>query len=715
MTEVDVCFLVSLCSGISLSLGYFLQPSSGKTGTQIAEKYTEIIKTVSKCEACVRSKPAHLNTIPPETPCKSLCQDCWTNKDLCAQCRGLGRKTIYPQLEPCFQCLEKGINCKKVVFYFLAMDCFTGNRFMIEQFQKDLLDGTKDPEVFLTEPIGEIIHILKTIKSSFSNWFVLGLGGNIINLSMLRTLRDDNKDKVITAALRRVLQKGSVVNRDRQDTDCLIEFSKLVPVLREVIQDDPIVVHQIWPEKYKMEPTNKPGALGAIRFLGAVNIGHIAAISDDKQNENISILSLLELHSPVRIKIRLELPYVIGFVSSESMVVFTTETDLMFVEVVKGSVIPKIPNKKADFIALCKELGLYAEGTVKVLKSRLVKKLNPSTKLLPSAVRKDPVLACHLNKSCILSKGVFKEGLVKSLIIADNASKKLLKVGLDFGGGEVSSKTMIHEYPGSVTDVRVSVTCQDVILLISTSFLTVVDNSFNTLSTIILDSSITDICDIDNSFFFIRENQIQTENLENFVRGIFNPVLVAGSGAEMDKDGSGKSSSFLETLSISSYQKSIIIGTESGKVKIISDVNDIADFLSNTFDVGVEGFGLHKKAGKGNVDADLDSCQVAHNKMGIYLEKVTTKIKDSFKYQLPAKFNGPQHSVSAVTISTIKMAETSFLQIKKNLKLASTEDNDLTFRVNPSSTTTKVLSTSIPWLTERKLFKVSRNTSSLGQ
>ena len=44
-----------------------------------------------------------------------------------------------------------------------------------------------------------------------------------------------------------------------------------------------------------MEPTNKPGDLGPIRFLGAVNMGKIAVISDDKKDKNNSVWSFLIL------------------------------------------------------------------------------------------------------------------------------------------------------------------------------------------------------------------------------------------------------------------------------------------------------------------------------------------------------------------------------------------------------------------------------------
>ena len=64
-------------------------------------------------------------------------------------------------------------------------------------------------------------------------------------------------------------------------------------------------------------------------------------------------------------------------------------------------------------------------------------------------------------------------------------------------------------------------------------------------------------------------------------------------------------------------------------------------------------------------------------------------IRSTFKYQVPAKLNGPQHSVSAVTVSTVKLAAKSFAQIAENLKHVSSEDDDLSSKVNPDSTTTK--------------------------
>ena len=142
---------------------------------------------------------------------------------------------------------------------------------------------------------------------------------------------------------------------------------------------------------------------------------------------------------------------------------------------------------------------------------------------------------------------------------------------------------------------------------------------------------------------------------------------------------------------IASYQNSTIIGTGSGKVKVISDVCTIADFLENTFGQGVKGFGLHKKDGERNTSANLDSCRIAHDFIGNYLERSVDNIRSSFLYQVPDKLNGPQHSVSAVTVNTVKLAAKSFAQIKENLKLVSGDGDDLSMIVNPGSTTTNAV------------------------
>jgi len=693
VTEVDVCVLVSLDSNVALSLGYILQPTPGKSGPEIIAKYSEFVKTVSKCEACVNSKPAKLNTIPPETPCSSVCLVCWNQGEVCGPCGDAGRRTIYPQLEPCFQCLEKGEKCRKVIVQVVALDCFSGNRILIEKFQTDFQNGVKDPELYFTEPVGEILHILKTIKSSFSNWFLLGLDGNIFSLAMVRTLRDDNLNKDVSAALRKVLQKGSVVNRDRQDTDCLVEFSSAVPTIQNVAEIDPVVVHQICPEKYKLEPTNKEGTLGPVKFLGAINIGQVAVITDGK-DESRSVLNVLDLHSPVRVKSTMEVPFVTGFVATEAVIVMAVEGGLVFVEVVKGTIIPKIPTKKAELVMLCKQLKLSSGGTAKELRARLIKKLKPSLKTEHQEIKLCPNLAEKLKKTAKISLQAARKGIPETLLGVDNEEMKIFSVNISYTGGEVlATMTKTVDFPPNLLSVELTLATSEVMIVSSTTQVTLLDHMFQLLRIFSFEHSVISMCvNTGGKFRFLQdEDQVWEESLDNMMNGECNAVHIAGGGKGSSKDGSGRSSRLGGATVIASYQNSTLIGTSSGKIKVITDVATIADFLENTFDKGVKGFGLHKKDGERNAAADLDSCIGAHNSIGKYLENSVTNIKCSFLYQVPDKLNGPQHSVSAVTVSTVKLAATSFAQIKENLKHVSVDGDDMSMKVNPGSTTTKAV------------------------
>ena len=664
VTEVDVCVISSLCSKVALSVGYTLQSNSGKSGAHLLQKYTETIKTAGCCEACVKSEPAYLNSIKPDIvkKCSSFCSVCWDLKDVCRSCSELGRKSIYPQLEPCFSCLEKNLICRKNLVLVLALDCYSGNRFLIQKFQSERLENKRDPETFLTEPIGEIVHILKTIKSSTSNWYILTPAGFLYNLSMLRTLRDDNYNRDITIALRKVLQKGSVVNRDRQDTDCLIEFAQSVPTLQAVAQTDPWVVHQICPEKFKLEPSNKEGDLGHIVALGCVNINFVAVLT---KSVDLFQLSFLELHSPVKIKVaETGLEGLISMVAAEGMIIFSSHKGLKYHETVKGTVVPRIPAKKVDLISLCKEMDVDSKGTVKELKSRILKALD-------SKVSTDKSIeATEELNNCVIGGGDVIKGKIVAFVAANNGKEKLMKVCLELKAGNIKAEIKVKvDYPEAVTGVKVieKTPSNDTLLLCGDS-LFMFNGSLECVANITFTEMVEEIVCIEESVIVIQEGKIKSEKVSNIRTGIFNPNIIVESDKSFDRDGSGKSSSIYKPSCVTNYQNSVLVGSETGKIKVLSNIESIVDFFQNTFKPAVEGFGLHKKNQKVN-QTNLELACKSHQAISSYLDKCEENIKTKFSLTLPAKFNGPQHSVSAVTKGTVKMAIDSFEVIENNLKL----------------------------------------------
>ena len=128
-----------------------------------------------------------------------------------------------------------------------------------------------------------------------------------------------------------------------------------------------------------------------------------------------------------------------------------------------------------------------------------------------------------------------------------------------------------------------------VTVLVSLKQFLIVDDKLQVLTVCMLEMPLTDVCCISDTIVYTQDNKVLSENLASLKQNISVPKVVAGCGQNSDKDGSGQSCSFAGLTSVTSYQNSLVVGTSSGKVKIISGVGDIADFLENTFDVGVKG------------------------------------------------------------------------------------------------------------------------------
>ena len=110
------------------------------------------------------------------------------------------------------------------------------------------------------------------------------------------------------------------------------------------------------------------------------------------------------------------------------------------------------------------------------------------------------------------------------------------------------------------------------------------------------------------------------------------------------------------------------MSTPSGE-RDISLLKPIAEFYNQTFLPAVRGFGLHKKNQKGS-EASLESARDGYIQVREFISKSEENVRETFKLKLPNKLNGPEHSISAVTKSTIIMAIESLKSIHENINLA---------------------------------------------
>ena len=216
---------------------------------------------------------------------------------------------------------------------------------------------------------------------------------------------------------------------------CLIEFAQSVATLQAVAQADPWVVNQICPEKFKLEPSNKEGDLGHIVALGCVNINFVAVLT---KSVDLFQLSFLELHSPVKIKVaETGFEGLISMVTAEGMIIFSSNKGLKYHETVKGTVVPRIPAKKVDLISLCKEMDVDSKGTVKELKSRILKALDSKVSTEKS------IEATEELNNCVIGGGDVINGKIVAFIAANNGKGKLMKVCLELKAGNIKAEIKI--------------------------------------------------------------------------------------------------------------------------------------------------------------------------------------------------------------------------------------------------------------------------------
>ena len=91
----------------------------------------------------------------------------------------------------CTNCISKGIQFIHLAILALSSDCEGGNKRAMEVLLQNEMDGIVDPQLEDCVFLPHAVHVGKSIKCSFSNWFCL-LDGYRLALSVVHTLRDDS-------------------------------------------------------------------------------------------------------------------------------------------------------------------------------------------------------------------------------------------------------------------------------------------------------------------------------------------------------------------------------------------------------------------------------------------------------------------------------------------------------------------------------------------
>ena len=106
----------------------------------------------------------------------------------------------------------------KLAAFVYISNCEEGNKKALENFNQQIEQGTIEAELVLIVGLPDAIHVGKSLKCSFANWYIL-LKGQRSNLPFLRTLRDDS-DPETKKLFRKLLKVSETVrNKDRMAVD----------------------------------------------------------------------------------------------------------------------------------------------------------------------------------------------------------------------------------------------------------------------------------------------------------------------------------------------------------------------------------------------------------------------------------------------------------------------------------------------------------------
>lgn len=171
------------------------------------------------------------------------------------------------------ECLKESLQCRKVAALAVVTYCEECNKQALLEIQKRSENNTMPPKFLLLTPLPDV-HIGKSLKCSWSNWFI-DLNGWMSNLVLIRTLRDST-DSDVRKSLRKMLTIECVWNKDRMAVEAIVWLTR--PEVTEVSSKVSLVLQTLVPEKYRFWTYNQqgvcchpvaicPGPLGSVLAL----------------------------------------------------------------------------------------------------------------------------------------------------------------------------------------------------------------------------------------------------------------------------------------------------------------------------------------------------------------------------------------------------------------------------------------------------------------
>ena len=192
-----------------------------------------------------------LKEMSSKSPCLSSCNDCLAIKSVCVNCMVRGLTSHIPSLRACNTCLAEGLKCNRFLVMAVVTDCEECNKKAFSALNSSEKSETLPAELSLVDALSDDVHLGKSLKCSWTNWFI-DLEGARSNL--VHTLRDSGSLD-IHRKLRKCLTLACVRNKDRMAVEPIVRLTR--PTVLDVLEEVAFVVHTVVPEKYRFWKSNQ--------------------------------------------------------------------------------------------------------------------------------------------------------------------------------------------------------------------------------------------------------------------------------------------------------------------------------------------------------------------------------------------------------------------------------------------------------------------------
>ena len=125
-TEASVTLLTISPKTSALSVEVSYHSQKGKTGENLKNNLIQEVVKIQCYSACLEFCSSNV-TVQSDCCMSSVCNRCTELQSVCDKCKDAGQVSHYPSLRPCHSCLEKNIQCVRLIALTWNVDCESGN------------------------------------------------------------------------------------------------------------------------------------------------------------------------------------------------------------------------------------------------------------------------------------------------------------------------------------------------------------------------------------------------------------------------------------------------------------------------------------------------------------------------------------------------------------------------------------------------------------